>query len=709
MTENLNGTDDGDSQIGANLGAEAVSVSPQNLQVNLPGVSAAEQESATEESSIAENEEEEAKPKTIDSELQASPDNLETSESQESDEDDEPHVEPIKLLDPDDPCLPAQEELAVIHAELETSYRRLADSELRLRKLRRKATRLEMELEENELDLQEIQNAQQSLGEWVRARNGSFAWQLSDSLAMEREKAQSTKSRAEQWLKNGHAQIIKLLLPIDERRRLWPRFGGLLGTIVVLVVLLQYLRNARVFAWTQYIPTPWPMIGFAALVFAGLAFGSWLKYERAYASVAIGERWKQRENAGVKGLDSGQHALALFDFVRKILVPIPLYIALGFAIEFVRDVVPVVAQGYFPSPWVIWLVMLVAYLATVFGAWISYYKFLSQLRFQIISVLYEANRQSSAYRHAELEDARLYAMHSLVPDYLEMLGKPISAPWSVDMSQVKEGDMRPEGGSLPASVGLAEATGGDMQQWHVMENRSRSLLYKPGWITNAFRRMLEQISEFEGTNPRALTPDTIAADPGDSRRGQRRLVSEMSTKDEILAASGRNQLRALSEAIQKGVIRDIKPLVTPLRADELADLDISSTRFKTENANQVPWDEFLEEALSEAAPFSMLTFSDAGIASRSFHVKESHALVPKDLSDVESTSKLRIIESEEGAHNTPLDMVIRIDRSDWLNPRDLLLFTGVELPEQDAADQLPSSFTGGVSSDKELTLHTDDY
>ena len=586
-------------------------------------------------------------------------------------------------LDFEEPCAAARAEQEEIKTSLDAVYRRLAAAELQLRKERRKASRLEVELEESELDLQEIQNAQQSLSEWVRARNGSFAWQLSDSLGNEREKAQSAKARAEQWLMNGRSQTIKLLLPVDEKRRLWPRFGALVFVLVGLVVLFQYLRNFRVAVWTQYIPTPWPMIGFASLIFLGLALNMWLNYERAYASTAISERWEQREDLGIKGLDSGQHALALIDFARRIIVPIPLIVALWFAIGFVRDLVPTVVQGFIPKPWIIWVILAIIYLINVMGAWYAYYKFLSQLRFQLINVLYEAKRQGQAYRHAATEDARLEAMHSLVPDYLEMLGKPISAPWIVDMSQVKAGDMRPDGDSLPASVGLAEATGGDVRQWNVMENKSRGLLYRPGWITNAFRRVLEEIASFEGLNPRALTPDSVAADPGDSRRGQRKFVSEMSTNDEILAATGRTQLRTLSEAIQKGVIREIKPLVTPLRPNELAQLDISANRFHLENADQVPWDEFLEEALSEAAPFSMLTFSPTGIDERSYNVKESRALVPKDLTSIQSNGKLKIIESEEGAHSTPLDMVIRIDRSDWLNPRDLLLFTGVELRSDD--------------------------
>lgn len=582
-------------------------------------------------------------------------------------------------LDPDEPCVSAIADQKMIQQNLDAVFRNLASFELQLRKERRKASRLETELEESELDLQEIQNAQQSLSEWVRARNGSFAWQLSDSLGDEREKAQTAKSRAEHWLRNGRNQTIQLLLPLDEKRRLWPRFGALLFGIVGLVVLFQYLRNFGPFVWTQYIPTPWPMIGFASLIFLGLALNIWLKYERAYASTAILERWEKREELGIKGLDSGQHALALIDFVRGIIVPIPLLVALWFAIAFARDLVPTVAQGFIPQPWVIWVILAFLYVANVMGAWFAYYKFLSQLRFQLVNVLYEAKRQGSAYRHAATEDARLEAMHSLVPDYLEMLGKPINAPWVVDMSQVKAGDMRPDGASLPASVGLAEATGGDSRQWNVMENKSRGLLYKPGWITNAFRKVLEQIAHFEGLNPRSLTPDTVAADPGDSRRGQRKFVSEMSTHEEILAGTGRNQLRLLSEAIQKGVIREIKPLVTPLRPNELAHLDISANRFRLENAEQVPWNVFLEEALSEAAPFSMLTFSRRGIDTRSYHVTESRALVPKDLTNVQSSGKLRIIESEDGAHSTPLDMVIRIDRSDWLDPRDLLLFTEVQL------------------------------
>lgn len=589
------------------------------------------------------------------------------------------------VVDPDDPCAGAAQELSQCHDDLDAVHRRLAGAELQLRKMKRKASRLELELEESELDLQEIQNAQQSLGEWVRARSGSFAWQLADALSIERQKAQSARLAAESWLKNGRSQTIRLLLPVEEKHRLWPGLGALLIATIGLVIFFQYLRAAEVASWTEYIPTPWPMIGFAALVFVGLSLALWLNYERAYASSAIAQRWRERESAGIRGLDSGQHALALIDFVRRILVPIPLLIALGFAVEYVRDLLPVVAQAYLPHVWVIWLIMLSAYLIAVLAAWITYYKFLSRLRYQIANVLYEAGRHSRAYRHAAIEDARLEAMHSLVPDYMEMLGKPINRPWIVDMSQVKDGDMRPEGASLPASVGLAEATGGDSQQWNVMENRSRGLLYKPAWITHAFRNMLERVAEHEGINPRSLTPETVAADPGDSRRGQRRLVAEMSENEKILSGAGRHQLRSLSEAIQKGVIREIKPLVKPLRTNELAELDISTSRFKSDNPDQVPWGSFLQEALTDAAPFSILAFSEQGIAAQSFKVVESHALVPKDLSDAQGTKKLKIIESDEGSHNTPLDMVIRIDRSDWLEPKDILLFTGVELPQAEDA------------------------
>jgi hypothetical protein len=453
--------------------------------------------------------------------------------------------------------------------------------------------------------------------------------------------------------------------------------------LIALIVIFQYLRNFSPWPWTGFIPTPWPMIGFAALLFTGVALGSWLNYERSYASTVLLERWQQRKEEGVKGLDSGQHALALIDFTRSILVPIPLLIALGFAILFVRDLLPTPALAFVPQTWVLWAILGGIYVIAFLTAWMNYYRFISQFKRQLREVLYESNRQKRAFLHASTEELRLGAMHSLVPDYLEMLGGSINSPWEVDLSQVRIGETRPDGTLLPASVGLAEATGGDSRQWHVMESKSRSLLYRPGWITQAFRNILERIAEFEGINPRQLTPDTLAADPGDSRRGQRRLVAEASGREDVLASTGQVQLKSLSELIQRGVIREIKPLVEPLREDELDELDISTSRFKPDNPGQVPWDVFLKEALIDAAPFSMLTFSDIGIGRQSFIVHESHALVPGDLieADERRPGHLRIIKADESAHSTPLDIVIRIDHSDWLDPNLLTLFSDVELPE----------------------------
>lgn len=592
-------------------------------------------------------------------------------------------------LGTDDPCHAAAQEVESIQQSVNEATTVLARAQLNVRKTRRTVNRLEVELTEMERDLQEIQNAQQSLEEWVRARRGSFAWKLSDSLAHERQKARSECSRAESAIKGGRDRALRLLLTVDSKRRLWPRLGGLLLGLTALVVGFQYLRNLSPWPWTQFIPTPWPMIGFASLLFAGLGLASWLNYERAYASSVLLERWEGRKDEGVSGLDSGQHALALIDFTRGILVPVPLLVALGFGLLFVRDLLPTVALSYFPRTWVMWMILLAVYLASVFAAWMSYYKFISQFRRQLREVLYEANRQKRAYVHASAEEARLGAMHSLVPDYLEMLGGPINAPWEVDLSQVRVGETKPDGSLLPASVGLAEATGGDSRQWNLMELRSRSLLYRPGWITQSFRNILERIADYEGLNTRALTPDSLAADPGDSRRGQRRLVAEASGRSDVLASTGQVQLRTLSESIQRGVIRDIKPLVEPLREDELEDLDISTSRFRADNPGQVPWDDFLAEALTDAAPFSMLTFSESGITRQSFLVHESHALVPGDLVDARNSNKLRVINAEEGAHSTPLDLVIRIDHSDWLEPNLLTLFSHVDLPssEMDSEDE----------------------
>jgi Flp pilus assembly protein TadB len=584
-------------------------------------------------------------------------------------------------IDPDDPCTASLEEVESIRESVNQATMALAKSQLNARKRRRKVNRLEVELTEMELDLQEIQNAQQSLEEWVRARRGSFAWKLSDALAHERNKAQAERSRAEAAIIGGRERALRLLLTVDSKRKLWPRLGALLMGLTLVVIGFQYLRNLSPWPWTQYIPTPWPMIGFAALIFSGFALSSWLNYERAYASSVLLERWKQRKDEGVRGLDSGQHALALIDFTRGILVPIPLLIALGFGLMFIRDLLPSVALSYFPRTWVLWLILAGIYLGSFFAAWMNYYKFISRFRRQLREVLYESNRQKRAYLHANTEELRLGAMHSLVPDYLEMLGGPINSPWEVDLSQVRVSETRPDGSLLPASVGLAEATGGDSRQWQVMEMKSRSLLYRPGWITQAFRNILERIAEYEGLNPRQLTPDTLASDPGDSRRGQRRLVAEASSRPEILSSTGQVQLRTLSESIQRGVIREIKPLVEPLREDELDELDISTSRFKVDNPGQVPWDAFLKEALSDAAPFSMLTFSETGIARQSFMVHESHALVPGDLVDTQDTRRLRIINAEESAHSTPLDLVIRIDHSDWLDPNLLTLFSHVQLPD----------------------------
>ena len=582
-------------------------------------------------------------------------------------------------IDLDDPCSQAEHEVKSLVTQIEQANYSLAHSQLYVLRLGREISKLERELQEKELDLQEVQNAQSSMNDWVSARSGSFAWQLSDALKVERKRAQDSRETAESWLRSGRSKIIKLLLPESVKQRLWPRLATLLAFIVTVNIFADVAKRLPRFnVWAQYLPSSWALAGFSALILTGFGLGIWLRYERSHAARAIHERYEARQVDKVQGLDAGQHALALIDFTRHIVVPIPLIIAVVYFVEWMRDLFPVVVAAYFPAPWQIWVIAGVIYLIIFWRAWFNYYRFISTLRHQLLSVIHEASRQSAAYRHASTEEIRLESMHGLLPDYLEMLGKPINKPWLVDLSQVKEGEMRPEGVRLPASVGLAEATGGEGHHWHLMEAKSRALLFKRGWVTQAFSNILERIAEREGLNPRELTPDTLAADPGDSRRGQRKLVSEQALDPVVLSLTGRSQLRELSANIQRGVIRKVKPLVEPLRADELANLDVSTSRFRIENPGQVPWNEFLQQALCEAAPFSPLAFSPLGISSGSYKVSESHALVPNDLIDMEISKSVKVIESEEGGANTPLDLVIRIDRSGWLKPEMLLLFTGVD-------------------------------
>lgn len=193
---------------------------------------------------------------------------------------------------------------------------------------------------------------------------------------------------------------------------------------------------------------------------------------------------------------------------------------------------------------------------------------------------------------------------------------------------------------------------------------------------DAFRELVDESNERAGSMENLISLEAIYADPGDSLNGPRKRALAGIGNDEVKTAVGRKRLPQLADSVQRYGIRAIKPPVQPLRDSGLGEVQISNTRFKSETGELEPWDEFLMRALSPAAPFSLLTFDPMKFGHRPTRIHRTHVLGPEELVDDVPKDQIDVIAQDDAA-GSPLDWVVRIDRSDWLDPSLLRIFSGV--------------------------------
>ena len=122
-----------------------------------------------------------------------------------------------------------------------------------------------------------------------------------------------------------------------------------------------------------------------------------------------------------------------------------------------------------------------------------------------------------------------------------------------------------------------------------------------------------------------------------------------------------------------------------------------TSRLLGERQGTKPWAEFLQAAMAPAAPFSLLTFTEASRTETPQRIARTVAIVPQDLEGVAKSNGFEVIVVQDDG-SSPLDLVVRIDRSEWLDPRVLTIFDGAAplAVEHDAHADPDSSGPSGL-------------
>ena len=598
------------------------------------------------------------------------------------------------------PDCPVCEPFLSSFAQTEASVARLsaevAEAKERLRELESAAQGVDGDLESRAEKLRVLGHVQGSLRDWVTGRRDTFAWRLLLALSAEQKRAGADAEISRQWLAQGVDNFRPIPVGGTKPRRLLLSVILASLAIVGIVVFLLYLRRTLPGA-DLFLPEPPWIIGAGVLVWLGIMLARWFSYERADAGRILTERGENEEQQTLKSrirIDRGYHGLMYLDFSRGLLVPLPWIVLAALGLNWLRRVLPVWVSEWLPAPWVVWTTAAVLYALLLIVATYRYYVGVSRLRGELRRLQRMSGEHRERYSHASREEARLKVLHSAVPAFLEALALPIHAPWLVDDSVVLDGGAHPDVERFPACVGLAYASGTDSQERPRMQALSRAALVSPGWISAAVSEVVNEVGTTSGAS---ITLDSLDSDSGDSSAGARQRVIEKARDTEILTRIGRRRLRDLAGKVQISAVKEVKPQVRPLRDEGMGRLIAGTSRLLGERQGTKPWVEFLEAAMAPAAPFSLLTFTEASRTETPQRIARTVAIVPQDLEGVAKSNGFEVIVVQDDG-SSPLDLVVRIDRSEWLDPRVLTIFDGATplAVEHDAHADPDSSGPSGL-------------
>jgi hypothetical protein len=503
------------------------------------------------------------------------------------------------------------------------------------------------------------------------ARKDSFAWKLLLGLANERREADQHAQESKNWLSQGVRQMRPMSLGNTTPGSLRAALLVALGVVALVVLGLSLIRSG-VSGAINNLPNQQSLIGDGILVWLGVAIPIWFAYERAHAAAILAKRQEeikeQRWDSKIQ-MDRGYHGLLYIEFSSGILSPLPWIIGSALLIDWLRNVLPTAGAALIPSQWLIWTIAILIYAGLLFGATYRYYAGVSRLRGEITRVRWEAMGHRDRYVHATRERERLAVLHQVIPKFFESIALPMHQPWIVDDSVVLDGVIEPEVDRFPACVGLANASRIEGQTNPRMRTLSRAALVTPGWLSRAVNDVIVEISHDTGV---VMDIQALDSDSGESRGGARSLTIEHASDPLILSRIGRRRLRDLAALVQIAAVKEVKPNVRPMRDDGLGELVRGTSRLRDEHAGTVPWSDFLETALAPAAPFSLLTFKESSRSATPQNIDKTVAIVPADMAATARARGYDVIEVEDDGPS-PLDLVVRIDRSAWLEPTVLTI------------------------------------
>lgn len=273
---------------------------------------------------------------------------------------------------------------------------------------------------------------------------------------------------------------------------------------------------------------------------------------------------------------------------------------------------------------------------------------------------------------------RIDSLHPQIRQYLEILSLAIHTPWRVPNeflnfeSDTPDTEFFPEGFDV-ASPNLSASD----PKFTKLVDKAASQFYARTWRFQALENLIKKISNYTGAKL-----DIGELDRDARKNGLRKLILNTHTEsmaglNEILYDLARDEIRNIVPSIQTSSFNEL--LVSSIKTDPLDGLDLGDD-LVAEPIDKVPWDGFLGVISGPCAPWSQLVFSKHGILKDKHEkVNRSFLLGVERFSDKESADMAFIPSSNKATR--PVDLLLRVDLSDWCSAGEVSIFEGMEISE----------------------------
>lgn len=338
--------------------------------------------------------------------------------------------------------------------------------------------------------------------------------------------------------------------------------------------------------------------------------------------------------------------------------------------------------------------------------WLSnlwkYAKSVAKTQKQLSLFTSKHKQQYEQIKHAVKQHTRLAQQQPLVEPILQVLAKAYRVQLQSNATAKAQVTTAFDSASLPACVSIARAVDTDEEKMARLKKRALGVLMSPGWRTKGLDEIARIHADSKMIDANSLSLKSLDTDSLVSAANAQKLLLEAFENTSIHDRVSRQRLiRAIKdlhfEVLANWDSKD-RPEVISLRDDGFSKVAFRTSWIDEEDISQ-DWKEFLNEILTEeTAPFGVFNVHDRRSIINNSSKITSMAVVPHYFPEKEYGIN---VQRSSAKAVMPMDIVVRVDVSEWANASDFAVFAdGVKpsLPEDEKSEiEISSEITGGTS------------